>query len=88
MVAIAPQLDTAEQTKVSRRLPESLNAYEIAVRANAKAMEGWIRTNPVMLDEAIRDAIDALRIDPRSALALYAKAQARAVLQFALHPYC
>ena len=76
VVAIAPQIEAAENEKIRRRLPESLSAYEIAVRANAKAMEGWIRTDAAMLEEAISDARRALAIDSRSTLGLYAIALA------------
>jgi len=70
--AIAPQILEAETAKVHRRRPENLSAYEIAVRANAKAWESWIKSDRARRDEAIADARAALAIDPRSTIALAA----------------
>ncbi|OFX04302.1 MAG: hypothetical protein A3D94_18295, partial [Alphaproteobacteria bacterium RIFCSPHIGHO2_12_FULL_66_14] len=68
--AIAPQILEAETAKVRRRRPENLSAYEIAVRANAKAWESWIKSDRALRDEAIADARAALAIDPRSTIEL------------------
>ncbi len=68
--AIAPQIDTAEREKSRRRRPESLSAYEIAVRANANASEAMIKSDRALREQAVREARDALTIDPRSSLAL------------------
>jgi adenylate cyclase len=68
--AIAPQILDAEAEKIRRRRPEDLNAYEIAVRANAKAWEAWWKSDGKLRDAAIADAAAALAIDPRSTTAL------------------
>jgi TolB-like protein/class 3 adenylate cyclase len=68
--AIAPQILDAEAAKMHRRRPESLSAYEIAVRAHAKAWEAWFKSDPNGCDAAIDDARQALAIDPRSVIAL------------------
>jgi adenylate cyclase len=75
--AIAPQILDAETEKIHRRRPEDLNAYEIAVRANAKASEAWLKSNAGLRDGAIADAAAALAIDPRSTTALTALAFAQ-----------
>src|SRR5918995_5982409 len=75
--AIAPQILDAEAEKIHRRRPEDLNAYEIAVRANAKANEAWLKSDAGLRDGAIADAAAALAIDPRSATALTALAFAQ-----------
>ena len=68
--AIAPQIIDAEVEKMHRRRPEDLNAYEIAVRANCRASEAWLKSDAGLRDVAIDDAIAALAIDPRSTTAL------------------
>lgn len=68
--AIAPQILDAEAAKMHRRRPDSLSAYEIAVRAHAKAWEAWLKSDPNGCDAAIDDARRALAIDPRSVIAL------------------
>ncbi len=75
--AIAPEILHAETAKVERKRPESLSAYEIAVRASSKAFDGWIRNDKALRDGAIADARSALKIDPRSVLALGALAFAQ-----------
>jgi adenylate cyclase len=75
--AIAPQILDAETEKIHRRRPEDLNAYEIAVRANAKAWEAWSKSDKTLCDAAIADAAAALAIDPRSTAALGALAFAQ-----------
>jgi adenylate cyclase len=75
--AIAPQILDAETEKIHRRRPEDLNAYEIAVRANAKASEAWLKSDAGLRDDAIADAAAALAIDPRSTTALTALAFAQ-----------
>jgi TolB-like protein/class 3 adenylate cyclase len=68
--AIAPHILDAEAARVHRRRPESLSAYEIAVRAHGKAWDAWIKSDPRGCDAAIADARAALAIDPRSVIAL------------------
>ena len=70
VIAIAPQIEAAEREKAHRRRPENLSAYEIAVRAYAKALEAYSKSNAALGDEAIADARSALALDPRSTLAL------------------
>ena len=70
VMAIAPQIEAAEREKAHRRRPENLSAYEIAVRAYAKALEAYSKSNAALCDEAIADARSALAVDPRSTLAL------------------
>jgi adenylate cyclase len=72
--AIAPHILDAETAKVHRRRPESLSAYEIAVRAHGKAWVAWIKSDPKGSDGAIADAKAALAIDPQSVIALGALA--------------
>ena len=43
--AIAPHISEAELAKVRRRRPDSLGAYEIAVRAHAKAWDAWVKSD-------------------------------------------
>ena len=74
---IAPKVDAAEREKVRRRRPDSLSAYEIAVRANANANEAMIGSDQAVREQAIREARAALAIDPRSSLALGALAFAQ-----------
>ena len=72
--AIAPQILDAETEKVERRRPESLSAYEVAVRASAKTFDAWVKSDRGLRDAAIADARQALAIDPRSVIALTALA--------------
>lgn len=69
VAAIAPQIDAAELEKAARKRPESLSAYEIAVRASAKHWEGYEKQNRDLLDQAMSEAHAALAIDPKSVLA-------------------
>jgi adenylate cyclase len=73
--AITPQISETELAKVRRRNAASLSAYELAVRANAAASDGW--TRPELRQEALRLAEAALAVDPASALALGARATAQ-----------
>ena len=75
--AIAPHILDAEAEKIHRRRPQDLNAYEIAVRANAKAWDAWFKSDSGLRDAAIADAAAALAIDPRSTTALGALALAQ-----------
>jgi adenylate cyclase len=73
--AIAPQISETELARVRRRNPASLSAYELAVRANATALDAW--TRPELRQEALRLADDALAADPESTIALTARATAQ-----------
>ena len=72
VAAIAPQVEAVEQSKALRRRPGSLSAYEIAVRAHAHASEGRDKADRTIFDQAVREAKEALAIDPSSVLALLA----------------
>ena len=80
VAAIAPQIEATEHSKAARRRPDNLSAYEIALLAWAHAWEGFGTTDRALLDQAIREARDALAIDPRSVLALHTMAFARGIL--------
>ncbi|MEO6745395.1 MAG: adenylate/guanylate cyclase domain-containing protein [Caldimonas sp.] len=77
VTAISPQINAAELNKVRRKRPESLSAYELAVRASATARESWLKSDRLLRDQAIREAREALAIDPRSFLALAALASSQ-----------
>ena len=70
IAAIAPRIDAAEQDRARRHLPQSLSAYQIAVRAWAKAMEALFKSDRPLREAAILEAKQALAIDARSTLAL------------------
>jgi len=76
VTAIAPRIDSAELDKAARKRPESLGAYEIAVRARAHILEAWMKSDVTLRDQAMREANEALAIDPRSTIALNALAWA------------
>jgi adenylate cyclase len=67
---IAPHILDAEARRVQRRRPESLGAYEIAVRASVKAWQAWNKSDKAARDAAIADAREALAIDATSTMAL------------------
>ncbi|MEO6362025.1 MAG: winged helix-turn-helix domain-containing protein [Caldimonas sp.] len=77
VTAISPQIDAAELNKVRRKRPDSLGAYELAVRASAAAHESFLKTDRVLRQQAISQARDALEVDPRSILALTTIASAQ-----------
>ena len=77
VTAIAPQIDAVERNKVRRKRPQSLSAYEHAVRASATARESWLKSDRLLRDQASREAREALAIDPRSILALATIASAQ-----------
>ena len=80
--AIAPQIEVAELTRASRRRPDNLSAYEIAVRAWAHAIEAVNTTEAAASHKAIREAEEALAIDPDSVLALMALAWSHGCLLY------
>jgi len=82
VAAIAPQIESTEQLKTSRRRPENLTAYEIALRAWAHAWKGIDKTDQSLVDRSVREAREALAIDPGSVLALHALALAYGVALF------
>ena len=77
VAAIAPQIDAAELAAISRKRPENLTAYEIAIRAWANARDAMNKQDRTLRDQAIREAKEALAIDPKSVLARNAIAYAQ-----------
>jgi adenylate cyclase len=75
--AIAPQIESTEQSKATRQRPSNLTAYEIALRSRAHALEGYDKADHALIDQAICEAKEALAIDPSSVPALLALARAR-----------
>jgi adenylate cyclase len=53
-----------------RRRPQSLSAYEIALRANVKCWDAYIKSDRVLREQALVEARAALAIDPISTIAL------------------
>jgi adenylate cyclase len=74
VAAIAPQIEATERLKVSRPRPRNLSAYEMAVQAWAHAMDGHDKADRPLLEQSIREAKEALAIDPNSVGALHALA--------------
>jgi adenylate cyclase len=72
--AIAPEVESAEIARVRRRRPKSLSAYENAIRARASEHTAYLTANPSLLEQAIREAKEAIAIDPSNTLALNALA--------------
>jgi adenylate cyclase len=67
---IAPQIEATEQSQATRRRPNNLTAYELALRARAHVIEGINKADRQSIDQSIREAKEALAIDPNSVLAL------------------
>jgi adenylate cyclase len=78
VAAIAPQIELTEQSKASRRRPGNLTAYEVSLRGWAHALEGIDKADRTLIDQSIREAKQALEIDPDSVLALNVLANAQA----------
>ena len=76
VAVIAPQIDSAEQSKATRRRPDNLTAYEIALRAWVHGWEGLGKQDQTLIEQSILEARKALSIDPNSVLALRALARA------------
>jgi TolB-like protein len=76
VAAIVPQIEFIERSKAARRRPDNLNAYEFALRARAHAWEGQDKGDRTLIDQSIREAREALAIDPSNVLALRALALA------------
>jgi adenylate cyclase len=75
VAVIAPQIDSAEQSKAARRRPDNLTAYEVALRAWVHGWEGLGKLDQTLVDQSILEARKALSIDPNSVLALRALAR-------------
>ena len=82
VAAIAPQIEASEQTRAARRRPGNLSAYELAVRAWAHAYGAGMEADGASCNLAIREAKEALAIDPESTLALMALAWGQVILLF------
>lgn len=67
---VAPQIDQAEHSRAARKRPESLTAYEIAVRSWTLWQQAWFKHDTAMREESMRLAREALGIDPGSVRAL------------------
>jgi adenylate cyclase len=74
VAAIAPQIESTELSKASRRRPDNLTAYEVALRAWAHLYEGLEKEDRALLEQSIREAKQALAIDPNCVTALHALA--------------
>src|SRR5205085_435635 len=70
------QIESAEQSKAARRRPDNLTAYEVALRASAHIWEGQSKADQSLVEQSIREAKEALALDPNSVLALHALALA------------
>jgi adenylate cyclase len=73
---ISSTIVVAEIEGLRQRKPESLSAYEAALRAKALGWEAFRKHDPALSDQAISEANAALAVDPRSVRALCALAQA------------
>ncbi len=80
VAAIAPQIELTEHSKAARRRPDDLSAYEMALLARAHAWQGHDTGDRALLEQAIREATEALAIDPGSVLAQQTIAYARGFL--------
>ena len=56
VAAIAPQIETMEQSKAGRRRPNSLSAYEIALTGVGPCIEGNGKADRTLLERSIREA--------------------------------
>src|SRR5262249_39118790 len=72
VAAIAPEIEATEQSKAARRRPDSLSAYEIALRATAHASQAVGQSDKALVERSIREAREALAIDPTNVRALLA----------------
>jgi adenylate cyclase len=82
VAAIAPQIEATERLKASRPRPHNLSAYEIALRSRAHAWEAYDKADRALIDQAIREAKEALAIDPSCVPALLALARVHGIALF------
>src|SRR5262245_15107744 len=73
--AIALQIEVTERAKATRRRPDNLSAYEIALRAWAHQLEGRDKADRAIIEQAITEAKQALAIDPSCVRALHVLAR-------------
>src|SRR5262249_41844906 len=71
VAAIAPQIEATERLKATRLRPSNLSAYEIALRAWAHAVDGHYKADRTLRDQSVREAKEALAIDPNCVRALH-----------------
>jgi len=64
VTVIAPQIESTEQSKASRRRPDNLTAYELSLRAWTHALQGIGKADRTLVDQSIREANEALAIEP------------------------
>jgi adenylate cyclase len=76
VTVIAPQIEATEQSKASRRRPGNLTAYELSLRAWTHALQGIGKADRTLIDQSIREANEALAIDPNCVPALNVLASA------------
>jgi tetratricopeptide (TPR) repeat protein len=79
VAAITREIESTEEAKVARRRPGNLSAYEIAMRAFHHAGDGGDKADGTLIDQSIREAKEALAIDPNSVRALHALAYAHGI---------
>jgi adenylate cyclase len=82
VAAIAPRVDAEERARVSRRRPESLGAYDLALRASADGEEAYRKSDFDLWERSLAAARRALELDARSLLALQAIAAGQARFLF------
>ena len=70
VVAVAPQVESAQISVINRARPNNLRAYEIALRALAAINDGFLRPAAAEPDAAISMAREAIAIDGRCVPAL------------------
>jgi TolB-like protein len=88
VAAIAPQIEWTERSKAARHRPDNLSAYEIAVRATAHAHQAVGKADQTLVEQSIREAREALAIDPtnvRALLALSHSYSTALLIQTAVH---
>lgn len=76
VAAIAPQIEAAEITRSLRKRPDSLGAYDVALRAWSDLATSYDKTDIASRNRAISLATEALAIDPQCSLALVVIAEA------------
>lgn len=79
VAAIGPEIEATEQSKAARRRPDSLSAYEIALRATAHGFEALGKNDRTLIEQSIREAREALAIDPICVRALLALAGSHSI---------
>jgi adenylate cyclase len=76
VVAVAPEVSRAELLRASRRRPDSLGAYQLALHARAMAHRAYVAGDTEALAAVLDHATRALAIDPKCSQALLALSHA------------